>query len=207
MSENVIKPVYYLPEKLFPNEEWREITDKLIPGIQPYYIVSNYGRVYNWKDERMIAPIESSNHFTSHLRSVDKDGNSIDNTKATQRIMMSEFHPIDNIQNYETDHIDGCSFNNMLDNLQWLTREENIKKELNSTNSRHSLKQVRGENHYFSKLTDSQVREICRLLSDTNMSYPEIARSVGINASNIPNIKNRKNWIHISKDYVWPHRI
>ena len=113
-----------LPEEnlRLEGEEWRIIGTNYIKNCDDTYIVSSYGRIYNYKKKRFLSPNPAGNYLRVHIRSHDKDGKSIDN-----------------MENYEVDHIDGCSFNNYLDNLQWLSKDDNIKKDIESNSSRTSL--------------------------------------------------------------------
>ena len=125
-----------LPEQLFPDEVWKIVTSKELEGVQPWYVISNYGRVYNFKENRFLRITEISNHYSSHFRCI-RNGENKDVTAYIQRIMMKLFFPIENCDRLEVDHIDECSFNNMLFNLQWLTREQNISKFYNSYYNRY----------------------------------------------------------------------
>lgn len=130
-----------LPEEKFrlKGEEWRFIGTNYIKNCNDCYMVSSYGRVYNYKENRFLSSTPTGNYLRVHIRSHDENGKSIDNSKALHRIMMASFYPIDNMEDYEVDHIDGCSFNNYIDNLQWVSREDNIKKDNESKYSRTSL--------------------------------------------------------------------
>ena len=130
-----------LPEENFrlKGEEWRFINSDYIKNCDNNYIVSSYGRIYNYKENRFLSPTPAGNYLRVHIRSHDENGKSIDNVKSLQRIMMTSFYPIDNMEDYEVDHIDGCSFNNYIENLQWLSREDNIAKDNESKYSRTSL--------------------------------------------------------------------
>lgn len=199
--------IYFVPNKIFPNEVWKKIDDKYIKGIKDTYLISSYGRVYNWRTEKFLTPIDNSNHLSVHLRSIGNDNKSIDNNANIQRIMMTTFNCIDNFNNYDVDHIDNCSYNNIIDNLQWLTREENIKKEYNFLNGRKAISVNRGMDSHFAKLDDNTVNHICKLLSETNLNYNDIAdRFNNVTEYDVSNIKNRKTWNHISKNYTWNHR-
>ena len=120
-------------------EEWRFVGSNYIKNCDDTYIISSYGRLYNYKEKRLLSASPTGNYLRAHIRSHDENGKSIDNVKQLQRIMMASFFPIDNMDEYEVDHIDGCSFNNYIDNLQWLPREDNIKKDNESKYSRSAL--------------------------------------------------------------------
>ena len=130
-----------IPEEKYrlEGEEWRFVGTNYVKNCDNNYMVSSYGRVYNYKEKRFLSVTPAGNYLRVHIRSHDENGKSIDNVKAIQRIMMTSFYPIKNMNEYDVDHIDGCSFNNYIDNLQWLPREDNIKKDNESKYSRSSL--------------------------------------------------------------------
>ena len=138
------------PELLFPDEVWMQVTNEILEGVQPWYIVSNYGRVFNFNENRFLRITETSYHYAAHFRCV-RNGENKDVTAIVQRIMMKLFYPIENSDNMEVDHIDECSFNNMIFNMQWLTREQNIAKFHNSFYNRYisQLQNNKGNNGDF----------------------------------------------------------
>lgn len=89
-------------------------------------------------------------------------------------------------------HKDGNKLNNDLDNLEWCDH---------LTNMRHAfstgLANNTGSRNGMSKLDDSQVRLIKRML-DEGISQYKIARIIGgISRSAVMNIKNRGQWKHV----------
>lgn len=64
----------------------------------------------------------------------------------------------------------------------------------------------RGENNPTSKLTEKEVREICRLLSLNKYTYVEIAKKLGgiVTPSHVSHIRNKTCWKHISDQYNIP---
>jgi len=146
-----------LPAQLFPDEVWVPVTENVLTNIQPWYAVSNYGRVFNFKDSRFIVPTEATNHLYCHFRAFE-NGKSLDKHKTLQRVMMISFNYFPGCENYEVDHIDECSYNNQLFNMQWLTREQNIFKFHNSYYNRYinQLQQEKGNSgdffiHYYNQ--------------------------------------------------------
>lgn len=109
--------------KDLPNEIW----------IQAYcskiYEVSNYGRIRNKMSKILLNG------------SINKDGYvvfSIENKSYFgHRIVLQSFQPIDNFKEITVDHINGIKSDNQLNNLRWLSSEENVtmmifhRKELN----------------------------------------------------------------------------
>ena len=193
----------FQPDNLFPNEVWVPITDAMVPNCKPYYLISNYGRVFNHETGRYLHASDASNHLSTHIRVTGEDGKSYDTTPTIHRMMMLAFNPIEGAENLEVDHIDNCSYNNILENLQWITREENIRKSLdNKYDRRYKTMAEEGKN----KNSVGDIRYVCKLLQETDLSYPEIAKLTNVNKYIIANIKQHRSYNNISKDYTWPHR-
>jgi hypothetical protein len=86
----------------------------------------------------------------------------------------------------EVNHKDGNVFNNSVDNLEWITQEDN---------HIHAF-----ENGLISagnvKLTAKEVAEI-KWLIHKGLSNPEIAELFGVDRATIRNIRIGKNWTHV----------
>ena len=98
-------------------EQW-----KFIYGY-PHLIVSNTGKVRSLLSDREIKPFVSNRGY--QRVALCKDGT----TKfvSVHRIVAEAFIP--NPNGYtDVDHIDGNKLNNNADNLQWLSRGDNIRK-------------------------------------------------------------------------------
>lgn len=54
------------------------------------------------------------------------------------------------------------------------------------------------------KITFEQAHEICRLLRDTTLSCPDIAKKLGVPLSIVSDISQGYSWVRISKDYGIP---
>jgi hypothetical protein len=76
-------------------------------------------------------------------------GNNVSKSLVTYRVCLASFYPNKipkDINNYDVDHIDGNHKNNVLSNLQWLTKNEHSKKTMKQTHGkRKSTKYKRGK--------------------------------------------------------------
>lgn len=88
-------------------------------------------------------------------------------------------------------HKNGIKTDNRAENLEWVTRSENMCHAMRS-----GLLQILGENNGRSKLNGEQVMQI-RAMANTK-SAGEIASKFNISKTTICNIINRKQWKHIA---------
>jgi hypothetical protein len=87
--------------------------------------------------------------------------------------------------------------NNCLSNLRWDTRQSNrLDTKKHGTFRAGPLPVVRGSAVKSAKLTEPQVMEIRRLLSE-GISYCEIARSFGVDPTSISRIDRGQRWAHV----------
>lgn len=103
--------------------------------------------------------------------------------------------PDGDISEYDADHINGDPSLNVISNIQWLRKSDNIYKEMYIEN-----KIFRGENNGNSKITEDLV---IKILNDyTNgLSCSKIAEKYNIN-ENIPrSIVSGRNWRHVSNKF------
>lgn len=92
----------------------------------------------------------------------------------------------------EINHKNGNRQDNRIENLEWVTRNENIQHAYDIL-CRHRL---RGTNSPQAKLNDESVREIKRLLADGN-SQRSTAKKFGVCHSIIRGIHNGTRWAHV----------
>ena len=87
-------------------------------------------------------------------------------------------------KNQEVNHKDGNKLNNRKDNLEWVTKSENI------NHSHVVLKQDNGENRYNSKLKEKDVLEI----RNSNLSQNKLAKIYNVSKTCIQQVKSGKSW-------------
>tara|TARA_R100001086_G_scaffold193117_1_gene110228 strand:+ start:111 stop:878 length:768 start_codon:yes stop_codon:yes gene_type:complete len=97
----------------------------------------------------------------------------------------------------EVNHKWGDKSDNRSNSLEWCTRSENVIHAFKT-----GLNPQRGE--YNSKLSEIQVREICNLLDNSNMTQEEIAKEYGVLKPHIHRIDvgDRWNWLTDRKGKV-----
>lgn len=95
----------------------------------------------------------------------------------------------------QVNHIDTNKTNNSAENLEWVTNLEN------SHHARDNglMKTKRGEENFFAKLTENDVRYIRNnyIPRDKEFGCCALAKKFGVSHPTISDIINRKDWKHI----------
>ena len=133
-------------------------------------------------------------------------GTTITKNNRYKKVHLDKFYPLHRLIAihflYNTDpnnktqvnHKDGNRNNNTVDNLEWCTPSSNMKHAYSN-----NLKTNDGETNPFSKLSETQVRQIWAL-KDTGLTARQIRDKlnlpVGIGAVKL--IRQGKNWSHIT---------
>lgn len=120
----------------------------------PNYMINKKGEIYTLNRNKMLSQKQ------------DKDGyfyvglckNGTVSTKRVHRLVLLQFCPISNPQDYVVNHIDGNKQNNNLDNLEWCTPYENLLHAI-----RIGIYNPNGEGNSHAKLSNKDVSEIRRL--------------------------------------------
>ena len=93
-------------------------------------------------------------------------------------------------------HKDGNKNNNHKSNLEWVTCQEN---------TIHAFEiglRSRGEDATQAKLSNELVHEVCGLIS-AGFIRGDVLKHLPINKTQFDDIRRRKSWKHISKNYMW----
>ena len=195
-----------------------EVRQYIINGHKTKYYVSNYGEIYSshksckhrniklFNEGKFINVTKLSLHADKldgyvRIKLYDK-GRTY--TKKLHRVVLETF--TDNLKNKpEVNHLDGNKENNRLDNLEWCTRLENQKHAIENGLSNGTPS---GDACRNSKLCRKQVIDICEMLQENIYTYDEIINIIGKPCSYdmITDIKRRKTWKEVSKDYTFPNQ-
>lgn len=168
-------------------EKWKKIKK------YPSYAISNFGKIKRIKRGQStfvgkILKIRIDTNGYPYIR-LYKDGKG-KNVKIHKLIAETFIGSCP--KGKEVNHIDGNKKNSHVDNLEYVTRSENIKHAF-----KLGLRNDRGENHYLHKLKEKDILKIKKLYGTRKYLQKEIAKMFNCNQQNISFIVNNKTWRHI----------
>ena len=146
-------------------EIWKDIVDGRLVGE---YEVSDLGRVKNKKTGKIKKPTFSRNKIAGtdilkpnqyFIQTFTNRGNSV--TIKLHKIVLRAFNPIPNDSKYEVHHINGDTFDNRLENLEWMTPCKH--RSLNAGKKQRYIKRIRIDaltkilNKYADSITVDQI--------------------------------------------------
>lgn len=166
--------------------------------LSDYYHIDEFGNVSNIARQRKIKPHPDKDGYLHLMLCTNErlsNGNHRRKDFRIATLVARSFigEPPKNITDPTVDHKDGCITHNHYSNLRWLER---------GTNSSIRDNTGIGELNHEAKLSNNDVHQICEMLTN-GVSQKEIAMRFNVHPSTIANIKQRKNWKHISSDYEW----
>ena len=96
-------------------------------------------------------------------------------------------------------HKDGVKTNNCVENLEWVTHQENME------HAKNNRLVWQGEDNANSTITDEQAEEICKLL-EYGLRNIDIRKQFNISKTIVASIRAGDSWKHISCKYNIPKR-
>lgn len=172
-------------------EVWKSLNG-ILKSQGENFMISNLGNIRNIKTgtDRKL-----TNHKTGYLMiTIDRSTYRVHALVAKAFIPNPDNKPIVN-------HKDGDKKNNVVTNLEWVTYAENVQHAFDT----ELYVPSRGDNHYESKLTEDNVREIKRMLMEGAKSRAA-AEKFGVSKMIISCIKNGRTWKHVHVEGFSPSK-
>lgn len=195
ISDNKTCPI--TPVNVQDGEKFKPINEKAIDVKDTSYEISNKGRLYKMGNKGLQQIKGSYDKDGYHITSLRcKDGKS--HRVGFHKLVLSAFYDTPDFKEkgLMPNHLDGNVVNNDIENLDWRTDKENAEHAMEL-----GLHKMNGTDNPNNKLTENDVREICRLIETGEYYDTEIATKFGVSYTNISDIHKQKIWTNISKDY------
>lgn len=216
-SIDIIKPLIfsdkfknkgiYSPFSFDPGSQKNEgevfeiVTDISAPNVIPgRYMVSNFGRIWDCFDKKFMPysynrPYNEDGTNDGYIKTKLVCYESFDKTcsrdRYCHRLVLSTFEPNHNTDRCEVNHKDGNKENNNIENLEWVTPEEN---------KIHAINIGLLEKGFVQNISNETVIEICKKLSE-GIPNSIISKELNVPTYTVTDIKRRKIFNNISKNY------
>ena len=176
------------------NKQFIEISNFAAPGIRKYsYFINMNGEIFSKISNRYMSfTINAQGYKVVNLHLE----NGSQNIFLLHRLLMITFKFIYNYEYMQVNHINGIKIDNRLENLEWVTLQEN------NLHAKITGLICTGEDCSWSTLSDNQVREICQRIQDKDYTtLTDLAQEYNCSPGTIGRIARGEDWKQISKDY------
>ena len=164
-------------------------------GIETGYLISTFGRVYSIYKKDFKPTMVSYNGYETCVIYV----NNIRKRLFVHRMVAETFLYNDDPANkIFVDHVNGDKLDNFVDNLDWVTPSENVKR--GRENGLITNDHCEGEKSKNAKYSEKQVRRAFELMEEGWFSH-DISNEVGIPYKYLCEMLSGKVWKSVSKDY------
>lgn len=172
------------------------MTKKLITNckyeLKFNYYVQDDGKIFSERTNKILS-VQLDKDGYEKVQMMSTDGKR--HRYSVHRLVLENFNPIENMNKFQVNHIDGNKRNNNLSNLEWVTCSENL-----IHAHKIGLKNQFGEHNNASKLTEEQVKEIINMLLEHKYIYGQIAEKFGVSDDTIGSIKRKENWKYLTEN-------
>lgn len=166
---------------MYNEEIWKD--------FNKYYSVSNQGRIRNKATQHILAQnINGGGYFYATLANPKYN-------LTVHRAIAAAF--VENpLLKPQVNHIDGNKLNNAIDNLEWVTQEENL--------SHAVLNKLMpsGTDSYLAKLNEASVEKI-KLAFVAGIKSVNLAKEYKVDRGTISAIFKGRTWKHVRPDLIW----
>lgn len=156
------------------------------------YYATEDGKIYSQYSKKFLSKHLDKNGYEK-VRLVCEDAR---HTFSVHRLILETFSPTNNMNTLQVNHKNGNKLDNNLDNLEWVSCQENIKHACDNK-LRHDQK---GANNNATKLTEENVKNIINLLLEKKYTQKQIGDFFNISEDVVGAIKNKRNWKYLTSN-------
>ena len=195
-----LKTIVYYPQETFAT-----------CPLFPTYWVGNFGTIYNMSTNlRVNYYIGTTGYAMTSMRmAFDNQYHTI----GVHRAIMLTHAPIQNANEMQVNHLDGCKYHNIylpgspLNNLEWVTAQQNVQHAFD--NGFHKI--LVGEEAGAFVYTEDQAVAVCLALSN-GATIPEAVAAAGLEYNKrtktfVEHIKYGEAWTYISQNFDIPQAV
>lgn len=189
-----INHISYIGNDKYKVEKFKQI--KIYNDYIPY-IISSYGRIFsiNYSGKKHnVKQLKTQINITGYERITITYLNMVLNLSIHRIVAFAFIYNSDIINKIEVNHIDGNKLNNTIENLEWVTPEENIKHAFDIKLRKY------GENSSNSKYTSDQIIKVCEMIVN-DYKIKDICKITGVAKYTIKDILYGRSWLNISCNY------
>lgn len=165
-------------------EIWKDIE-----GYEGRYQISNLGRVKSFARKKPAIMTLKTNWDGYKRIGLRPAGSRSQHFFAVHRLVAEAFMPYPGSDFVEINHIDGDKANNVVDNLEWVTKSENAKHAFRTGLRKPTNGTINGQ----SKLEDSDILEIRKRVANGE-TQRKVAADYDISFQHVSDIVNKKRW-------------
>lgn len=168
-------------------EELLPVTDKSLPGVKPKYFVSNKGNIYSEESAGKLvklAQTPNSGSTTANgsylyvkMQYTDEDNNQKRASLKVHRVVASEFLSDSKTEENNTvDHINYNKEDNRVENLEWVSLQENLKRSKENGLMHRPLQNEKDTLHAIASELEKGYKSIDEIAQRYKVSRSQVAR-------------------------------
>ena len=158
------------------------------------YAIEQDGRVWSYSAKKYMKLKEDKDgYFALSL----KNNNGGYSKFGVHRLLMIAFNPIENMENMQINHKDGNKKNNSLENLEWVTCQENLA-HARKTGLNKTFGQI-GINHPNNKITEEEAKKIISLFNQGKTPSEILKQVPNATRSIVNSITHNRTWKHLPR--------
>lgn len=169
---------------------------KSIEHYEDAYEISNHGHVRRTDGVELSIQGPPSRRYCA----IQLWKNGVFVTRAIHRLVALAFIPNPE-DKPEVNHKDGVKSNNCADNLEWMTRSEQMKHAFAT-----GLHSVTGERNPAAILQEKDIPIICEMYESGDYTQTAIAERFGVSKDEIYRIVTNQHWKHIKRNVIIPKK-